>query len=194
MSTLETQPVEASVPLEERRFQPPYFSISNRAARFVWGITWILFFRGSPRPLHGWRALLLKLFGAKLGARCHIYPGAKIWAPWNLECGDRVAIADGAEIYNPSTIQLCDDAIVSQGAYLCGASHDYREISFPLVTAPIVLEKRAWVAARAIVTMGVRLGEGCVIGTGSVVTTDMPAWSVCAGNPCRVIRPHYERK
>ena len=190
---IEAQPPETSLRFQERRFQPPYFSIGNRAARFLWGFVWVMFFRITPRPLHRWRALVLRLFGARLGANCHIYPGARIWAPWNLECGDRVAIADGAEIYNPSTIRLEDDAIVSQGAYLCGASHDYREVSFPLTTAPIVLEKRAWVAARAIVTMGVRLGEGCVIGTGSVVTTDMPAWSVCAGNPCRVIKEHYER-
>jgi putative colanic acid biosynthesis acetyltransferase WcaF len=193
MPTLETQSTEDSLRLEERRFQPPYFSLKNRAARFVWGIAWTFLFRPTPRPLHAWRVLLLRAFGATLGQACHIYPGARIWAPWNLECGDRVAIADGAEIYNPSIIRLCDDAIVSQGAYLCGASHDYRERSFPLTTAPIVLEKRAWVASRAIVTMGVRLGEGCVIGTGSVVTSDMPAWSVCAGNPCRIIKDHYER-
>ena len=194
MSILETQQTEDSSRFEERRFQPPYFSVENRAARLIWGIIWTVFFRFSPRPFHAWRALLLKIFGANLGEDCHIYPGAKIWAPWNLQCGDRVAIADGAEIYNPSIIQLCDDAIVSQGAYLCGASHDYRENSFPLTTSPIVLERRAWVAARAIVMMGVRLGEGCVIGAGSVVTTDMPPWSVCAGNPCKVIKEHYERK
>jgi putative colanic acid biosynthesis acetyltransferase WcaF len=61
------------------------------------------------------------------------------------------------------------------------------------VTDRIVVGRHAWVAARAIVHMGVSVGEGCVIGAGSVVTRDMPAWTVCAGNPCRPIRPYVKR-
>jgi len=83
--------------------------------------------------------------------------------------------------------------VVSQGAYLCGASHDYTSWDFPLIAAPIVVGARAWVAARAIVHMGVTVGEGCVIGAGSVVTHDMPAWTVCAGVPCRPIKPYAKR-
>jgi putative colanic acid biosynthesis acetyltransferase WcaF len=79
---------------------------------------------------------------------------------------------------------------VSQGAFLCGASHDYRLAGFPLTSAPIRIDAHAWIAARAIVTMGVTIGEGCVIGAGSVVTADMPAWTVCAGIPCRPIKPY----
>ena len=41
-------------------------------------------------PFHAWRALVLRLFGAKLGRNCHIYSGAHIWAPWNLEIGNPI--------------------------------------------------------------------------------------------------------
>jgi putative colanic acid biosynthesis acetyltransferase WcaF len=78
--------------------------------------------------------------------------------------------------------------VVSQGAYLCGATHDYDAPDFPLTSAPITIGRGAWVAARAIVLPGVTVGEGCVIGAGSVVTRDMPPRTVCVGNPCRVIR------
>jgi len=101
-----------------------------------------------------------------------------------------VAVADGAEIYNPSLVRLDDYAIVSQGAFLCAASHDYTRWTFPLVTRPIVVGRYAWVAARAIIQMGVTLGEGCVVGAGSVVTRDLPAWTVCGGNPCQIIKPY----
>jgi putative colanic acid biosynthesis acetyltransferase WcaF len=103
-----------------------------------------------------------------------------------------VAVADDAEIYNPALIEVGDFAVVSQGAYLCGASHDYRRWQFPLISQPITIGSHAWIAARAIVQMGVSVGEGCVIGAGSVVTRDMPPWTVCAGNPCRVMR-QYEK-
>ena len=166
----------------------PSFSLQNRLTRFAWGIFCALFFRPSPRPLHAWRALLLKLWGAQLGEGCHIYPRAIIWAPWNLECGAHACIADGAEIYNVEKIVIGKDAVISQGAFLCAASHDYANADFPLIAKPIRVGDRTWIAARAIVLMGVTVGDDCVIGAGSVVTKDVPAKSVCAGNPCRVIK------
>lgn len=164
------------------------YTVAHQVARGAWRLVWLLLFRPSPRPFHGWRRRLLKLFGARIGSGTRIYPAAIIWAPWNLQTGKLVAIADGAEIYNPSLVKLGDYAIISQGAYVCGASHDYTRWSFPLISKPIVVEDHAWIAARAIVQMGVTLGKGCVIGAGSVVTRNMPAWAVCAGNPCRVLK------
>lgn len=53
---------------------------------------------------------------------------------------------------------------------------------------PIVIEKDCWLASNVIVCGGVTIGEGSVIGAGSVVTRDIPPHSLAAGNPCRVIR------
>lgn len=169
------------------------FSLRNRAARQVWNVAWLLLFRPTPRPFHAWRRLVLRAFGAQIDARAHVYAGARIWAPWNLVVGREAGIADGADIYNADRIEIGEYAVVSQGAYLCGASHDHTSLDFPLISAPIVVGPRAWIAARSIVQMGVTIGEGCVIGAGSVVTRDMPAWTVCAGVPCRPMKP-YERK
>lgn len=165
----------------------------QRLARAIWGLVWLLLFRPSPRICFGWRAWLLRCFGARIGPGSHVYPGARIWAPWNLEMGRTAAVADGAVIYNPDRVVLGDFAIVSQEAFLCTASHDYTQWSFPLITGPIRVGRYAWVAARAFVHPGVSLGEGCVVGAGSVVTRDLPAWSVCAGNPCRVIKVYAKR-
>ena len=134
----------------------------------------------------------MNLFGARVGPGSHIYPKAVIWAPWNFVTGKVAAVADGAEIYNPSVVRLGDYSIISQGSYICAASHDYTKWTFPVISKPVVIGAHAWVAARAIVQMGVNIGEGCVIGAGSVVTKDMPPWTVCAGNPCRPIKP-YEK-
>jgi putative colanic acid biosynthesis acetyltransferase WcaF len=169
------------------------FSPANRAARQIWNLAWLVLFRPTPRPFHAWRRVVLRLFGARIGARAHIYAGARIWAPWNLVVGREAGIADGADIYNPDRIEIGEYAVISQGAYLCGASHDYTSWDFPLVSAPIVVHARAWVAARAIVQMGTTIGEGCVIGAGSVVTRDMPAWTVCAGVPCRPLRTYVRQ-
>jgi putative colanic acid biosynthesis acetyltransferase WcaF len=172
-------------------YKVPAMPLGNRLGRFLWQIVYTLLFRTSPRPFHAWRAMLLRVFGARLGPGCHIYPRAVIWAPWNLSCEDTVAIADEAIVYNPDPVNLKSHCIISQQAYLCGATHDYDDPAFPMISAPITVERYAWVCARASVMPGVTIGEGVVLGLGSVASSDLEPWSVYAGLPARKIR---ERK
>lgn len=164
------------------------FSRSDRLRRLVWSCCWLLFYRTSPRPFHAWRSLLLRIFGAKLGPNCHFYPGSRIWAPWNLICADQVTAGDGAEIYNPAPITFGSHAILSQGAYLCGATHDYDDPAFPLIACSMQIGAYAWICARACVAPGVQVGEGAVLGLGSVATSDLEPWGVYAGVPARQVK------
>src|SRR5262245_21205549 len=118
----------------------PCTTLGSRVARAAWGIVYVLLFRPSPRPLHAWRAWLLRMFGATIGPNTHVYPKARIWAPWKFECEDVVWIADHAVIYNPDKVRLGSHSIVSEQAYLCGASHDYTDPAFRMISAPITVE------------------------------------------------------
>ena len=169
-------------------YSVPAFSLRNRLRRFVWGIVYALLFRPSPRPMHGWRNFLLRCFGATIGADSHIYPTARIWAPWNLHCEDHVAIAEDAVVYNPKLLTLRSHAIVSQQAYLCGATHDFEDPAFPLIAFPTTLEPYSWVCARATVMPSVNLGEGAILGLGSVATKDLSPWTVYAGLPAKPVK------
>ena len=166
----------------------PQRSLTDRVRRQLWNTCWALFYRTSPRTAHGWRAWLLRCFGAKMGANCHFYPQSRVWAPWNLECEDAVALGDRAELYNPSRLYLASHAIISQDAYLCGATHDYNNPAFPVVSYPMRVGRYAWVAARACVSPGVDIAEGAVLGLASVATRDLEAWSVYAGVPAKKIK------
>jgi putative colanic acid biosynthesis acetyltransferase WcaF len=164
------------------------FSLQNRLGRVLWAVVGGLFFKFSPKPFHAWRSFMLKLFGAKIGKSVHVYPGAKIWAPWNLELGDASAIANGAIIYNQGKIIIGCNVVISQGAHLCAGTHDYNLPEFPLITKPIIVKDFAWIAAEAFIHPGITLEKGCVVGARSVVTRDMPAWMVCAGHPCKPVK------
>ncbi len=161
----------------------PAFSFSNRMRRLMWNLCWAVLYRFSPRPFFAWRAMLLRLFGAKLGPTCKFYPSSRVWAPWNLECSDLVAVGDGAEIYNPAPVRLGSHAILSQNSYLCGATHDFDDPAFPLLAYTMEVGAYAWVAARACVAPGVNVGEGAILGLASVATRDLEPWGVYAGSP-----------
>jgi putative colanic acid biosynthesis acetyltransferase WcaF len=163
------------------------FSLGNRLARVGWNLVHGTLFRWSPRPLHGWRSFLLRLFGAKVGRGAHVYPGAKIWAPWNVEIGEETGVADGATLYSQGKITLGRRVVISQGAHLCAGTHDYEKRGFPLVTAPITVGDEAWICADAFVGPGVNIGRRAVVGARAVVTRDVAVDSVVAGNPARVI-------
>lgn len=168
-------------------FQPS-FSLGNRIRRQLWDVVQVVFFRPSHRLLHRWRALLLRMFGATIGKDCHIYPKAKIWAPWNLRLGNCVVIGDFVQLYNMDRIEIDDYAVVSQGAHLCCGTHDYNSLNFQLVAKPIVIGKKAWVCAESFIHPGVEIPEGAVVGARSVVTKSLPlAWKVYSGNPCRQV-------
>lgn len=165
--------------------------LRNRIGRAVWNTVYTILFRPSPRILHSYRAMLLRIFGAKIGPGCHIYPKARIWAPWNLICEDIVAIADEAIIYNPAPVILKSHCTISQQAYICGATHDYNKPEFPMISQEIIIESYAWICARATVLMGITAQEGAVLGLGSVATKNLLPWSVYSGIPAVKIK---ERK
>jgi putative colanic acid biosynthesis acetyltransferase WcaF len=166
----------------------PSFSFRNRLARMLWNITSVIFFQLSPRPFHGWRSFLLRLFGAKIGTGVHVYPGVKIWAPWNLDLRDQCGIASGVILYSQGKITVGEKTVISQGSHICAGTHDYTHAGFRLITKPITIGSNVWVAAECFVHPGVTIGDGSVVGARSVVTKDLPPWMVCSGHPCKPLK------
>lgn len=165
-------------------YTQPSFSLGNRLVRALWSFVWLLLFRPSPRFFHAWRSMLLRLFGAKLGEKVHVYPKVKIWLPSLLVIGNRVGIADGVTLYNMATIHIGDNCVVSQGAHLCAGTHDIDSVNFQLIAKPITLKAGVWVCAEAFIGPGVSVAEGCVLGARAVVVKNIAnPWTVWAGNP-----------
>lgn len=164
-------------------------STGNRAARIVWAVVYCLLFRPSPRPFHRWRNWLLRCFGAKLHPTARVYASATCWAPWNLAMAEHACIADRVDIYCVAPISIGAYSTVSQYTYLCAATHDFEDVKHPLVPKPIVIGRRAWIAADVFVGPGVSIGDGAVVGVRSTVLKNLPAWMVCAGTPAAPIRP-----
>jgi putative colanic acid biosynthesis acetyltransferase WcaF len=168
------------------------WSTYDQVRRVLWAVAKPLF-RFSPRPIWGWRNLLLRLFGAKIGKNVHIYPSVNIILPWNIEIGDYSALGDRVIVYPLGSIKIGENVAVSQGAHLCAGTHDWRDPSMPLVKSKIVIESNAWICADAFIGPDVRVGSYTIVGARAVVMKDTGRDLIVAGNPAKIIRRRKQR-
>lgn len=105
-------------------------------------------------------------------------------------------LANDVDCYCVDKITIGSHATVSQYSYLCTASHDFKDIAMPLISAPITIDDDAWVAADVFVGPGVHIGRGAVIGARSTVIRDVGEWKFAAGSPAvvRGERPEIARE
>lgn len=161
--------------------------------RVLWRLAHPLF-AWSPRPFWGWRRLLLRLFGARIGREVHVHPSVRITIPWNISIGDQTAVGDRAILYALGPITLGERVTISQGAHLCAGTHDHRDPAMPLLKPPISIERDAWICAEAFVGPGVRIGAHAIIGARCVVMKDVAPGMIMVGNPARAIGHRSEQK
>ena len=138
-------------------------------------------------PGSAWRVLLLRAFGAKVGSGCRIKPGLRVKFPWRLKVGRSCWLAEDAWIDNLALVQIGDRVCLSQGTYLCTGNHDFRSTEFELRLGPITIGSDAWIAARAVLAPGCRIGPGAVVALGAVVSGTVPSGVIVRGNPAAVV-------
>ena len=103
--------------------------------------------------------------------------------PWKLEVGDHAWIGEEVLILNFEPVKIGAHACISQRAFLCTGNHDYRDPQFSYRNAPITIGGGAWIGAGVFVGPGVEVGDEAVAAAGSVVTRNVSANAIVAGNP-----------
>ena len=111
----------------------------------------------------------------------------------DVKIGARTRIGLANVIIGPVTIK--DDIIFAQNIVVSGLNHSYQDLTMApkdqkCTSAEIVIENEVWVGANSLITSGVHIGKHSVIAAGSVVTKDVPPYSVVAGNPAKVIKKY----
>jgi putative colanic acid biosynthesis acetyltransferase WcaF len=172
---------------EADRHRSPW-STRQKVQRVLWAMVQATLFRCSPSNLFAWRALLLRLFGAKLGSHVQIRPTVRIIMPWHLEIDEHTAIGDFVILYSLGKIKIGKYVTISQYAHLCTGSHDTRTRAMTLTTAPITLGDDVWIATDAYVGPGVTVGDRTVVGARASVYSDLPSDVIVGGNPAKIIK------
>ena len=133
----------------------------------------------APRKL---RPILMRRMGCKVGHGCFI--------------GDHVRIDQG----HADMITLEDSVSVASGTRLLCHQRDFSDycvgddyMKLGYIVKPILLKKGCLIGMESFVMPGVTVGEGAIVGAGSLVTKDIPAWTVAAGRPAKVIKEIAKR-
>lgn len=138
------------------------------------------------------RGGVMRLLGLKAGR--HVFLDHRVYLkyPWMVRMGDHVSINRGVEFYpdffGGGRIVLGSNVRVAPNVRLHAAGHDTADLAYTEIGGTITVGDDVWIGAGAILLPGVTVGPRSVVGAGSVVTRDVPADTVVAGVPARVIR------
>lgn len=111
----------------------------------------------------------------------------------SVNIGANCTVGIGSVVIGP--VEIGNDVIIAQHVVLSGLNHSYEDIKRsireqPVTTRPIVIEAECWIGANAVITAGVTIGKHSVVAGGSVVTRDVPPYSVVGGNPARILKQY----
>lgn len=122
-----------------------------------------------------------------------IPPGLRVWMqrlrgvgfsdPKRIFMGEDVFID---EVF-PQLVTIGRNVMITEGVMIFTHLYDTGFCDHTMKVMPVVIEDDVFIGARSIILNGARLGKGCVIGAGSIVRSDVPAYAVMAGSPARQI-------
>ncbi len=140
------------------------------------------------------------IFGKSISIGNHVYVMAtadnkvriSVWPlseGASIDIGNYCLICPGSRISAGTKITIKDSCMLASGAYITDSDwHDIYDRNIPGKTAPVVLEENVWIGDRSTVCKGVTIGKNSIIGAGSVVVNNIPANTIAAGCPAKIVK------
>lgn len=147
-------------------------------------------------PVHGNVLEALREGRLEVGAQALLEPDVWITAPApaRVRIGEGTFLNLGVMVAALELVEIGSHCMLANGCLVTDANHRFDDLSRPVTwqgftsRGPTRVADNVWLGAHVVVTSGVTIGERCVIGANSVVTQDIPPFSVAAGAPARVLR------
>lgn len=151
------------------------------------GLTWLGLKCIGHVPSHTLRKFLYRIAGMQIGQRSYIYSGAEIRNAKGIRIGNDVIVGHNAILDGRCGLTIEDNVNLSTGVWIWTMQHDHNCPDFSAVGGPVVVGTHAWLSARTIVLPNLRIGQGCVVAAGAVVTKSTDEYHLYGGIPAKVI-------
>ena len=135
--------------------------------------------------------LMNELFYNNIGEGSIINNQLTVVVPKNVKIGKRVTIMNGALLMAAGTITIEDDVMIAGHVKIISNNHDPYDRQV-LICKPVIIKKGAWIGST--ILPGVTIGKYAIIGSDSIVTKDVPSYSVVVGSPAKIIKVLDEKK
>ncbi len=115
-----------------------------------------------------------------------------------LHIDDGTYLGFNSHVIACKKVQLGKNVVFGNGVYVTDNLHGFEDVNLPILQQPLVdrgsviIEDEAWLGEGVVVLPGVRIGKHYVIGSNSVVCSDIPEYSVAVGVPAKIIK-HYNQ-
>ncbi len=135
------------------------------------------------------RRLFFELIGKQYDQTFGLFPPFSTDYGLNIKLGKRVFINSGCCFQDQGGIEIGDDVLIGQQVVIATLNHDLDpDRRGNMLPAPVKIGNKVWIGAHATILAGVKIGDGAVIAAGAVVTKDVPANTVAAGVPAKIIK------
>ncbi len=123
--------------------------------------------------------------------------GALIMGSGQIKCNRNISFGRNLTIECKNSIDIGQDTIIAENVSIRDTDHKFSDTAVPIrsqgcTVSPVRIGNDVWIGFGVVITKGVTIGDGCVIGANSVVTRDIPPYSVAVGVPARVIKKRGE--
>lgn len=162
---------------------PKYLLWLNRSLpNFLWPVKWFL----TKRSLKS------------AGSNFHFDSNSILIDPRFIEVGNNVFFGANTVINTTVPVIIGNNVMFGPEVMIMGGDHNFSKVGIFMrdvkdggKNEPVILENDVWIGSRALILKGVTIGEGVVVGAGSIATKSLPPYSICVGNPCKPIRCRF---
>jgi acetyltransferase-like isoleucine patch superfamily enzyme len=162
-------------------------TIRRSAFRYKGGLEYLALTLVALIPSHLARKALYRLFGMKIAHSAWIYSRCEVRAPSGITIGANSIVGIDGILDGRGGIVIGRNVNLSSEVAIWTAEHDANHPLFQMRLEPVVIEDYAWLSFRATVLPGVTVAKGAVVAAGSVVTKDVPSYTIVGGVPAKVI-------
>ena len=145
-----------------------------------------------PSPIGDWcRYAIIKPFVGKMG-KVRLYEGVTLWYPYRIFIGNNVTLNEWVYINGFGGVEIGNNVRIAHRVSILSSEHCHNDTTRPIYqqgirAARTIIGNDVWIGANAIVMPGVSIARGAIVGSGAVVTRDVPEFAIVGGVPAKII-------